>query len=362
MLMSLLLALAALRLPFFPVPGEDSVLKQPLFISIARLVEYFLVSFYMIYAAERMIKDKKALIFAMRCYLTTAILSSAYGLISLPIHLVTGIEYLGTTGYDNRVRGFFNEGGPFGLYLVSAVLCACILYSVKQLTRRQLFAANIVLIAAIVLSQSKAAFAAIILLSLLAVMLSKSIKIKISLSLVIVMIVTAVLSTPVIYQNLMAYVVAATDDTTGLDDVSAYGFGGRAAAAIIVPRMVAAHPLAGIGFGNYQIVRNDPNYLLGLPPLMHWDYSGAGLIVKIAELGIPLALYLSFVLLIPFRSAINLKANALIRVTAAFQLIATLQGVELHFFYPWLTSAFVIAFMYLFPGTAPERKKGMVTV
>jgi hypothetical protein len=86
------------------------------------------------------------------------------------------------------------------------------------------------------------------------------------------------------------------------------------------------------------------------------------LIVKIAELGIPLALYLSFVLLIPFRSAINLKANALIRVTAAFQLIATLQGVELHFFYPWLTSAFVIAFMYLFPGTAPERKKGMVTV
>ena len=40
---------------------------------------------------------------------------------------------------------------------------------------------------------------------------------------------------------------------------------GRVSALYIVPRMIMAHPITGIGFGNYPLMRNDPHYLGILP-------------------------------------------------------------------------------------------------
>lgn len=54
---------------------------------------------------------------------------------------------------------------------------------------------------------------------------------------------------------------------------------GRVSALHIVPKMVATHPLTGIGFGNYPLMRNDPNYLDGLPAITEVeDLPGLGLL------------------------------------------------------------------------------------
>jgi hypothetical protein len=205
------------------------------------------------------------------------------------------------------------------------------------------------------LTQSKAGYAAIAIMIVATVFFGKSLRIKLALLICLGVMVVGLLSTPSLSLTLMKYVTAATDNTTGLLDDSAFGFGGREAAAVLVPRMISAHPFVGLGIGNYQLVRNDPAYLQGIPPLEHWDYSGAGLFVKIAELGVPLSLFLVGVLLLPLRTAMKKNANMLIKLSASYQLMATLQGVELHFFYPWLCSAFVLAILFFMPVPAATR-------
>ena len=118
---------------------------------------------------------------------------------------------------------------------------------------------------------------------------------------------------------------------------------GRIVAAFIVPRMIAAHPMLGIGIGNYSLMRNDPDYLRGLPFVDDWDLPGLGLISDAAELGIPLTLFLAALLLRPFLQARKQKAHAVCMAAAAFQPAALLLGVNLNFFYPWLITAFLLA-------------------
>src|SRR5207248_6892536 len=67
---------------------------------------------------------------------------------------------------------------------------------------------------------------------------------------------------------------------------------GRISGTLIVPRMIGVHPVLGIGLGNYSLMRNDPDYLQGLPSVEKWDLPGLGLVGSTAELGIPLTLFL----------------------------------------------------------------------
>lgn len=352
MIAAFVLAIVSLRQTFFPVVSETGVLKQPFNISMARLIEYFLVAFYMLYIADRLRQKRAALVFAMKAYIFAALVSAAYGLVSFPLSFLVSFDYLGAGEFDHRVKGLFNEGGPFGLYLVSVLLCVFLLYSMKEIRLKTGIWLTSVFTVTLALTQSKAGYSAVAIMILATVLFGRSLRIKLVLLACLGVMVVGVLSTPNLYLTLMQYVTAATDKTTGLLDDSSFGFGGREAAAILVPRMISAHPFVGLGIGNYQLVRNDPAYLQGIPPLEHWDYSGAGLFVKIAELGIPLSLFLVGVLLLPLRTAVKKNANMLIKLSASYQLIAALQGVELHFFYPWLCSAFVLAILFFMPTPA----------
>jgi O-antigen ligase len=118
---------------------------------------------------------------------------------------------------------------------------------------------------------------------------------------------------------------------------------GRITAMLIVPRMVSAHPLLGIGVGNYSLMRNDPDYLQGLPPVDEWDLAGMGLLGSAAEFGIPLTLLLLALLIQPLVRARRRKAPLIVTLAAGFQPIAFLLGVNLNFFYPWLVAAFVLS-------------------
>ena len=68
-----------------------------------------------------------------------------------------------------------------------------------------------------------------------------------------------------------------------IDEIAAYHPGdrnyvmGRVTGALIVPRMIAAHPIGGIGLGNYSLMRNDPEYPRDFPRwtngiLPEWDW------------------------------------------------------------------------------------------
>jgi hypothetical protein len=84
-----------------------------------------------------------------------------------------------------------------------------------------------------------------------------------------------------------------------------------------------------------------------------WDLPGVGLLGSAAEFGVPLALAFLALLLRPFLRARRRKAPAMVVVTAGFQPVAFLLGVNLNFFYPWLVAAIAIALV-----PSPESARG----
>ena len=145
-----------------------------------------------------------------------------------------------------------------------------------------------------------------------------------------------------IYSNFEALVPLHEDDPSMMM--------GRLVAVFIVPRMILAHPALGIGLGNYSLMRNDPEYLDGLPPTNGWDLPGLGLLGSAAELGVPLTLFLLFLLLKPMNYARRAKSPGILVIAAGFQPVAVLLGVNLNFFYPWLVTAFVLSLLFLQGG------------
>jgi len=118
--------------------------------------------------------------------------------------------------------------------------------------------------------------------------------------------------------------------------------GGRVAGAILVPRMIEAHPITGIGLGNFSLLRNAPEYLQGLPTKDTWELPGIGLVAYVAELGIPLFVYLMVLLCMPAWMC-RFRASKFAFVLAAYQPLAHVFGVQLNFYYPWLCAAFALA-------------------
>ena len=81
------------------------------------------------------------------------------------------------------------------------------------------------------------------------------------------------------------------------DDNFVYG---RLAGAFVVPKMIYAHPFVGVGWGNYGLVRNAPEYRGAAVFVKNEDEPGLGIVGMAAELGLPLTLYLVVCLLLPY--------------------------------------------------------------
>ena len=106
--------------------------------------------------------------------------------------------------------------------------------------------------------------------------------------------------------------------------------------------MIEAHPITGIGLGNFSLLRNAPEYLQGLPTKDTWELPGIGLVAYVAELGIPLFVYLMVLLCMPAWMC-RFRASKFAFVLAAYQPLAHVFGVQLNFYYPWLCAAFALA-------------------
>jgi O-Antigen ligase len=348
----LILAAVALRLPFFP--PETSLLKQPFAISLSRVLELFLGAYFMIALAETVCEDPKLLRRAMDVYTAVAFLSAVCSSVAFAIFLATGNTAYFVSELDNRARGFFNEGGPYGIFLISALLVL--------MMRRKLFGpgnrfghavAMVILLLALVLSASKAGFMAGILCGLSSAVVLNWRRV---LALALLITLSCVAFWMAFQNRFLAYARDITEfDSvvqTRPDDINLIM--GRVTAALIIPRMIEAHPVLGIGIGNYSLMRNDPDYLQGLPAAAEWDLPGLGLISVAAELGIPLVLFFAWLLARPVRMAWRARCPAIVVAVAAFQPAAYVLGVNLNFFYPWLLSGFALAAVLLLSPPSPE--------
>jgi hypothetical protein len=130
---------------------------------------------------------------------------------------------------------------------------------------------------------------------------------------------------------------------------------GRVAGSVVVPRMIAKHPITGIGMGNYPVMRNDPEYLGIMRPNRSYDLPGLGLLWVAAELGIPLLLALYVMMLYPAFRVVRAHGNPLLLTLALCQPYVHLMGAQITLFYPWLASAFVLSFLPL-PGAAVRAR------
>jgi hypothetical protein len=336
-------SLLALRLDFYP-PAEASALKQPLVLSLARLLELALAALSMLSAASAMRRNPPLLRLALDVYCWIAAATAVASILSWVLLIVGRVPTPLVYGFDSRVRGLFNEGGPFGMFLISAAVAAVLrarhfvpIYGFR--TRALLLLFGI----ALLLSGSKAGLLSAVLLCGIAGIVSGGRRQRVALVSTALAIFTATvvifpgkfLNYWFLYENFQEAAAYHPDDPNFVM--------GRVAGALIVPRMIAAHPLAGIGLGNYSLMRNDPQYLEGMPVVQEWDLPGMGLLGATAELGVPLSLLLYAFLLWPLCRSVRSSAPAALAVAAAFQPVAFLLGVNLNFFYPWLITAFALA-------------------
>lgn len=339
-----ILALWALRLPSFPPPGTP-LLKHAPFISVARLAQLAAVISVLLFTAQFIVDRSSMSALMCQCYIYGGLISSVYGIASW-IGTHVGIHLSGAYGSTDRIRGFFIEGGPFGVYLISVMLVTLFRRAVLQRgDPRGFWIQMALLFTAFVGSQSKAGILLAICLGVFYLVITHRAR---HLLLLLPLFIGLAFSVNIVgqlrgyaesYLNFSRLARERPHDTDLIE--------GRVMGAILVPIMVAHHPISGIGIGNYSLERNNPEYLGTFPKAPGWDLPGLGLLGDAAEFGIPLLLYLCWLLWRPVVIAKRAQAHPLVVILGAYQILADILGVQTTFVYPWIVSGIVIGYSLL---------------
>ena len=324
-----------------------SILRKPYFISISRFVEFIscLVFAIIVYESIKYFIVKNISIKEI----INSVLSLNY-YFGLFLLLLTGLyffkiisfrssdiiydttPYLPT--YTLRLRGYYIEGGPFGL-MYAFLFCLSSLINQKKYLQKAVF------ILVILLAQSKAGLIAVLGWVFFKLFLkfghTKLVKYIIFLLIIPVFLFLAFKIADNYVDTFNKFdkeLVARKKDETLIM--------GRTAAFLIAPRMVAHHPITGVGLGNYSLVRNNPTYLGILPAVNGWDLPGlGGILTLLIENGlIGLLMFILILWLIYKRySRISLISRYAIII---FCIICSL-GVQLYFIYIWFLIGLAIS-------------------
>lgn len=346
LLIAAVFAAWALRLPTFPIQGTP-LLKHAPFLSLARLTQLSLVIGTIVITTNLLATRPSLNALLCQCYVYGGVISCLYGIASWAalfagVHL-GGINIGGSYGETHRIDGFFVEGGPFGVYLVSAILVNLFRRHVLHRGDARAYWLQMALfVVTLAAAQSKAAVLLGIVLGLYALFVTK--RLRYAFAAVPVFVALAIFSHLTSrlhgyaesYLHFTALARANPHDTSLIE--------GRVMAAILVPIMVAHHPIAGIGIGNYSLQRNNPRFLGPLPLATTWDLPGLGLLGDAAEFGIPLLMYIYWLLWRPVTISRRMGAPPLVIILAAYQTFAHTLGVQLTFVYPWIVSAIALGY------------------
>jgi O-antigen ligase len=320
-----------------------SILKKPYIITIGRFLELIacvnLVTLVYHYFRNR---DREEVVSFVK---KTVLISFLLILINVIIYLLvirgllsgSQVVYITSSNYY-RLKGWFIEGGPYGL-MMSFIFVLSFFYKSKYNLIIRLF-----LIFTIVLfTKSKAG---ILLLVLWGVILyNKIIYKKIKSLRWVALLIGAVIALFVLFKlgevylehsrNMEKYVSERPDDTNLIM--------GRIAGSHIVPRMVVDNPILGIGLGNYPIERNVQKYRGFIPysPPGKTDAHGLGGIVQLLVDGGLLILVLFFALVLGIiKNTLKSKDNLEYYLFAFVCFF--MAGVQIYFLYPWFLLAIVL--------------------
>jgi hypothetical protein len=122
---------------------------------------------------------------------------------------------------------------------------------------------------------------------------------------------------------------------------------GRIAGIYLAPKMIAAHPLAGIGLGNYPLVRDDPAYRQGANHIdAPGDSPSLGILDYVLQLGIPVTLIMLWAefatVLPPIRNRGSFPIVCLLLTLP----VANWFGTHLNLTYPWVCGAIALGIYY----------------
>lgn len=348
LLLLFFLSILSVRLTFYPLI-DASFLKQPVIFSLSKVLQFAATVCGFFWLTNAFITEKRLFTQALSAYWLTGVAVSLYAILCYVAIIITHSssqpDIIGA--YNNggeilRARGFFIEGGPFGTYVVSIFLVGLLR---RHVTGLRLGIVNIgILCLALILSASKAGFFAAALLFLMSIISAASFLKKVSYLILSVAFLWGIAASLNFGDQLSAYLYNFENIE---EQVAARGadvnlVAGRISALYIVPQMISAHPITGIGLGNYPLMRNDPHYLGVLPAIPEVeDVGGIGIPGIAAEIGIPATLWLLILLFIPYR--VCRKGASILAVAAVFQPLAHTFAVQLTFFYPWFVSACALA-------------------
>lgn len=316
---------------FYLPTSEHSILKQPFFISITRLVEIISCIGLVIYIVE-IEKKYTARNKEFKNFLDTFFYLNAmfavFHIISYLLHINGLIDSVTVYGEENRLRGFFVEGGPFGLFYAFLFSIGYFLKINKKIL--------LIYLIIIILAQSKAGISFILFIFLFNFLYFK-IK-SLYLKFIGMILILAISFAGIIYigdnyvqdiKNIEIMLQSRSDDTNLIQ--------GRIAATFIGSEMIKVNPLFGIGFGNYPLVRNDPIYLGIFPPVAGWDLTGLGIFTMIVESGIVGFIVFSLLIFSMLRKVTYIgKTLILIFYFTLFF------GVQIYFLYPWVALAIAL--------------------
>ncbi len=352
-----LLSLAALRFTFY-FPTLINPYKMPVTITLERSLELAASVAAMLYMAQLFARSVDKMRFTMKVYFGTGVASGIYSLVSLPLNLLLGTELFGAYSNLHRLRGFYNEGGPYGLYALSVIMVGLALYRLGWQAKRTYRWTLPLMSVVLLLSFSKAAYSALIMLFLVNALSARSSRQR---AIIFGVGVTAFVALSVFVDVPAAY-QAYRRTAAQYERLSHFHKGdenfvfGRVAGAFIVPRMIAAHPLTGVGWGNYGVLRNAPEYRGSAVFVSFADDPGLGMFGLAAELGLPLVAFLLLCLLFPYFFLRYLHAPVWLTNLALLQPLVHLFGAQLNVTYPWVVSGFALSLgLYLrehrgFPG------------
>jgi len=317
------------------------------YISISRATELVCGVTALITLAEVFRRDPRKCFFTMKVYFWTGTIS---GLVAIPQAILAA---------DHRGAGFFNEGGPYGLYMISVLLVGMALRAFAIGPGRTVLTAALVFdLVALTSAASKAAFAAIAVLFIIQVAIAAGVKQRIVALGVMMLGVILVASFTNVVKGTATY-LATSDSYVQLSQLRPTDYNlvvGRVAGLYFVPRMIAQHPWLGVGWGNYGLVRNAPEYRGDSVWVSVNDLPSLGLYGLAAEIGIPLTLFLIYLLFLPAAAVRRLTTWRIVANLALLQPIVHLFGAQLNLTYPWIVSAFALGIAGLQP---PSRNRAV---
>jgi hypothetical protein len=340
----------------FYINDDLPLLKEPYFISTSRLIEMLACIVFCIFVINsfKLVKDplqliKKLLFVQIFCL----------GLLYIFVYMLYATHLLHTTSYDNlivydtsegemvyRLRGFYVEGGPFGLFCAFLFTVCIAFYKKLQLNIWYLIICGVL----VFLASSRAGEIMIMLTFFVFVGIKiryvfDNIFAKVGLFLVVA--IGAIYMSRIILDTYVAD-MGDVEERVGLfspGELDPNFMLGRISASVIVPNMLKTQWVQGIGWGNYPLLRNNPQYRTFMPeiPVSMWDATGfGGMLDMMIEAG---AILFLIYLFLYFRVArlINKHFEQPGYLILAF-VGPLLLGVAIYFCYTWFLLGIVLYF------------------